>query len=1121
MAIKHPIMGQLTLSRRQRAAATATGTDIVVTAGAGTGKTRTLVARYLSLLAHGVPLRGIVAITFTRKAAREMRNRVRLELSNYLAEAELTEGERSWWQSQYTALDAARIGTIHNLCTEILRAHPAEAQIDPRFEVADDGRSSLLQSQAVDAALAWAADHPDVVKLFSLLSERTLRETIDAMLHDRLAVPEAFSAFSNPSTPAAIRAHWQQVLRQRQETALARLLDHPQWQAHLATLQGHEATDPDDKLATHRQRVLTAVATAAEENATSDKLRHLAAIDEINLRGGRAKVWGGKEQVDQVKAALKGLRQLWRQQPAFVLSLNELDEQLAKAMPRLQALFWRAQEQYQRLKQERNALDFDDLEASAVELLRTDTAVRHTWQSVVDALLVDEFQDTNERQRTLIRLLCPQPGKLFIVGDAKQSIYRFRGADVSVFHLEREQIRQGGGTVKNLETSYRAHRGLLTGLNDLLRPVLGEANEVLPAWVAPFEPLSHFYEEAEEGLQAPHIELHLTVGSKGQGALDRAADALVERIVTLVNDSGLDFDNVAILCRASTSFGYYEDALDRADIPFLTVAGRGFYQRPEIRDLLNALQAIADPSDDLAVAGLLRSPACALSDAGLYRLSQVREAGRSLWQTLQTDVPFTGEDARHAPLAVDLIRSLHRQAGRTAVADVLKSFLDTTGYRAALRQAGQHRAARNVTKLLADAHNSQLVSVESFLEYVAGLRDSGSREGEARATADGAIQIMSVHAAKGLEFPLVVIGDATYQSRHGSRTLIDPDCGILLKLSDDDGREPAIFQLSQEREKSQDEAESDRLLYVAATRAEQKLLINGCMGLNQKTSRPSGLSGWLKQMAGPLGLNETSFDDYDEEGNRVLETSLQVADTPIALRLYEPNYQPNVTRMSPVATKTRAKPASLPPPLLAPITPLATAVADDGGQREGERVWHVISTSPTAPARVVGTLVHEALALWRFPEPEFERWLVARAREHGLAEKRQLQSAADQTKRLLDRFRRHDLYRQIASAERRLHKVPYTWEQNGHIERGFIDLLFLRDGQWTVVDFKTDRVRKGTDLEKWLHKKGYVAQIKRYGTAVTQLMGQKPRINLCLLNCAGRVILREVGDREVGDNDDG
>jgi ATP-dependent helicase/nuclease subunit A len=1152
----HPVVAQMHPSPEQERAIRARGRDVAVTAGAGTGKTRTLVARYLSLLAERLPLRSIVAITFTKKAAREMRNRVREEMRRYLEQADLAPEERDRWQALYAALDAARIGTIHSLCTEVLRAHPAEAGVDPRFDVLEEGQVNILRGRAVDEAMAWAADDERAVALFTLLGERGLRWTLDALIRQRLDAQEVFADL--PGDPLA---HWQRILADRQDKVLAALIEQPEWADAVTTLRGNTATDPDDKMELQRREALAAIQEAEGELAA--RLAALARLDGIRLTGGRGKAWtGGKAQVDGVKAALRSLRDLWRSQSALLaLRPTPVDEALAQALPTLRAAFTFACERYGAFKRDRNALDFDDLEHGALALLRENEAVRQRWQEDIRAILVDEFQDTNGRQRDLVTLLNGDEDRLFIVGDAKQSIYRFRGADVTVFRAERERIEQEGGAAFPLDTSYRAHQDLIQGLNDLLRPVLGEETDPDRPWAEPFAPLRPHREEPGAGFTPPHVELHLTVGSKGAGALDRAADALTARIVELMTSGirvvedgeprPLDYGDVAILCRASTSFSAYEDALERAGVPFLTVAGRGFYGRAEIRDLLNGLQALADPTDDLALAGLLRSPAFALSDAALYHLCQARHragGGGSLWDVLREGgAGLPGEDGLRAERAARLVAKLHAQVGRAPVADLLKDFLDQTNYRAALIQAGQTRGARNVAKLLADAHASGIVGAGEFLEYVSGLRDSGTREGEARATAEGAVQIMSVHAAKGLEFPVVVIGDVTYGRRGGAGVLIDPALGVLLPLKDEDDTETAIYRLGKARADDQEEAESDRLLYVAATRAREKLILSGCIGL-KKDGTPGRLGGWLGKVVGPdgLALVGTSIP-HEEEGANANQLDLQVGQTPVFCTIYEPgvawDHRPPKTEEEPEPLLT------LPPPLLAPVSAGVEQVDARTLEQERvppQRVWRVVPAvkRPRAPARVIGSLVHEALAAWRFPAPStsgstgsphrsgqvpstggstdsphrsgqssghsFERWAEARARGYGITDPRELADAVRQTRRLLRRFCDHLLYREMDEADKRLHEVPYSLVADGRVESGIIDALYLRKSAWTIAEFKTDRVEDRADFERLLKREDYLAQAQRYEVAVERLLGQRPRVVLCMLNYAGGVYLHWV-----------
>ncbi len=767
------ILAAFPLSNEQSNAAMARRCDVAVTAGAGTGKTRTLVARYLSLLDEGTPLRQIVALTFTRKAAREMRNRVRQEIDAFLTNGALDDEDIERWQGIYNELDAARIGTIHNLCADILRAHPAQVAIDPRFVVLDETESALLAHEAVEITLAWAVGEPSLLPLFTLLNERALLQLLAVFVSKRLSI----GAVLQEIDPETIHEHWEAQLQAFRASQIEQLLNDSQFQDARHLLTNNRAINIEDKAAAQRQLAVDAL-DALYDPTIKDKSEAFDTIDSINLAGGSQKNWPeGKEQLQEVKNALKAVRQMVRYRPLLTLGLNEQDELIAGAMPAIYAAAQHAQDRYRTLKVDREGLDFDDLEALAIELLEEYEVVRKYWQGQIAAMLVDEFQDTNEHQRRFLRLLCPDGGRLFIVGDGKQSIYRFRGADVSVFSAEKTIIEQQGGLLIDLDVSYRAHEGLMTGMNHLLHPVLGDDWPGRPAWVAPFAPLRAGKSKVDHDLCPPYIEFQFSLGNK-EDALTRSASAAAERLLILHDLNGFDFGEMAILCRASNAFHFYEDALDSAGIPYLTVAGKGFYDRPEIRDLLNALQAIADPHDDLALVGLLRSPACGLSDVTLYHLAQIRQADRSLWETLQADGLLDDEEEEERlQKAVTLLTDLNQQAGRLPVAAILTKFLEKTYYRAILRRAGEVRALRNVTKLLVDVHDSQLVSVSALLEYVQLLRESGSREGEARAMTGGAVQIMSIHAAKGLEFPIVVLGDAGSESRGSAGIIIDQESG--------------------------------------------------------------------------------------------------------------------------------------------------------------------------------------------------------------------------------------------------------------------------------------------------------------------------------------------------------
>lgn len=1120
---------------------------MAVTAGAGTGKTRTLVARYLSLLVDGLPLRAVVAITFSRKAAREMRNRVRQEVRRHLETRPLSEGERARWRTVYEGLDAARIGTIHSLCAEILRHHPAEIAVDPRFEMLEEGQMALLQARAVDAALAQAVDEPDLVRLFADFGERGLRQALGHLLRQRLEVGEARLAL-----PTDLWDAWRPSL----VAPIHAFLEDPAVQsgfARLAALRADGTLDraaaAGDALAPGLREALRrwdAIEAAHESGDWVAISRQLAALRDNLKQKGRKANWAPAAP----KAIIAELQDRYDEQlrPLAKRDIDlALDRRAAEEIvPALLRLYDRAVAHYTRAKDRSRALDFDDLEGRALELLREHPSVLGYWQAEIQAVLVDEFQDTNARQRDIVDLLNGGQGRLFFVGDAKQSIYRFRGADVTVFREEHKAVDKRGAGFQ-LTTSYRAHRGLIEALNALLQPVLGSEEDPERPYVEPFAPLEHHREAPAQGVTPAYVELHLAAGSKSEGALERAAQALVARLVGLVEDEAilleradpeegrtterpLDFGDVAILCRASTAFAAYEDALEEAGVPFLTIAGRGFYERPEVRDVLNALQALAHPTDDLALVGLLRSPGVGLSDMALYRLRQAQWARDlpSLWALLcDADLALLNEEAPRAAAARALIQRLHRIVGRAPVADVLKAFLDATGTRAALLRADQSQAANNVTKLLADAHASEVVGVGAFVATVAELRDVAPREGEARAIAAGAVQIMSVHQAKGLEFPVVVIGDAARGTPSGRGVLVNRRMGVVPPLSEerlvttaDGAREVqkvtcAAYGLAQEMDQDQEAAESDRLLYVAATRAREMLLISGTVSAHK--SGGIGTYGWLDRLDASLGLSENA-PPCDGEGDAVHAFSLDVGDQPVRCVIYEPEAE-----LTPVSVAEQVEPpsAALPnEPMLEPVAGGRLAV--DEAVREADRdppqrVWQVVSQTeqPWAPSWVVGKLVHLALEQWIFPGDEqrdFHRWAGSQARSSGLTDEDVISDAVQRAARMLRRFRACPLYAEMARAERRFHEVPYSLlNREGRPESGAIDALFLSDEGWTLVEFKTDRVDDRAALEAALEKRGYVDQVDGYLQAAERLLGDRPRPVLCLLNHAGRV--RLVDDR--------
>jgi ATP-dependent helicase/nuclease subunit A len=397
------------------------------------------------------------------------------------------------------------------------------------------------------------------------------------------------------------------------------------------------------------------------------------------------------------------------------------------------------------------------------------------------------------------------------------------------------------------------------------------------------------------------------------------------------------------------------------------------------------------------------------------------------------------------------------------------------------------------------------------LEYVANLRAGAAREGEARASAEGAVQLMSVHAAKGLQFPIVVIGDAGYQRNSRPELLFDPEMGLLLPLRDEDGRLPGMYCLRQGLAADQEAAETDRLLYVAATRAQEKVVLSGLIGLSSD-GRPARLAGWLSQLGTTLALPDQRIS-YQEGGGRALPLALKLGETPVGGAIYEPRHPP--ARRRPAAAPAAPEPAGWQPALLQPVPAAGQHLDAQASEREREPpqgLWWVLPPAEgwQAPTYLGGRLVHEALARWRFEGPELGAWLEARARNLGLVEPPDLEAAGRLAAAMLARFRRHAAWAEADGAAQRYHEVPYTLlDAGGRVESGIIDLLYFRDGRWTLVDFKTDRLAGRADVYPHAARQGYWQQLARYAAAAERLLGERPRAVLCLLDVGGDVVVCE------------
>jgi len=1066
--------------------------DVAVTAGAGSGKTRTLVARYLPLLAECGSPRRVVAITFTDKAAREMRSRIRTEVRRLVVEAG-EDGERRFWGEIESRLDAARISTIHSLCQEILRSHPVEAGLDPDFSVAEEGQAAVWQAQAVRDVLTGAVEDDSFQPLFALWKVATLELVLGELLGRRLDLEEKLDSRT------AIRQAGEALVRWLYHTdAAAAVKDLRAWKAdgtlYTAAQAGDKAADLVFGLVDDLDRVESCLirgdVIGAAQALLAARAQHMA---------------GNVGKKGQIKETLKELREAFDERLGCLgdnknpLPTTEQEAQCETANQLLLELFQRCRDRYLGSLRQQNTLDFDDLEGMAAALLcRPEIAAR--WQAEIASLLVDEFQDTNARQRTIVRALCgSQPGKLFVVGDARQSIYRFRGADVTVFRGLQEEVRREDGLSIDLDRTFRAHTGLLEAMGGLLAPVMGEAADTARPYHVPYAALTSDHADPRTACQAPHVEFVLAGGEDADDGRPRAALALAQRLLELKASGQIAaWDRVTLLFRASTGFPAYEDAFEACGIPYMTTAGRGFYDRPEVRDVLNILRALADPWDDLALTGLLKSPVFGLSDVGLAQLRWRGDERVPLYQALSGELsPLSEADRETVERAKRFLGELSPLVDRIPVAELLSRVTGWTDYRAVLA-GGSSRLWRNLDKLRTDAQASRTVQVAAFLEYLKTLKDAGAREGEAPVEAEGAVRLMSVHKSKGLEFDIVVLADAarTPPRQGGSFTLL-PETGLALK-PDRLETAPLAYRYARWLDGDQAEAADRRLLYVALTRAKEKVLISGHVSLGRNP-----VQGWLKALLEAAGVDPLeAVGKAGEYQTITLNTGQSVG-----VWAAPPDLEP----LESIPDGTGEEPPAQPEaglPLFAPL-PFVIAPPDEDEEID-EPIWQATGPDEQRFGISVGKMVHKAIQRWAFlGDARLPALLDTAAMENGLVEARQREKSVAEAETLLGRFCAHPLWETLDRAECRLHEVPYTLSRrDGQVEVGYLDVLYRVEGGWWILDFKTDTIAAHVDLNRLVEK--YGRQLRRYSRAVRELLGPVQGSGLCFLDDRGRVTVVEV-----------
>lgn len=1141
----------MNLTPEQSAAIYTLGRNLIVVAGAGSGKTRVLVERFLALLEQHPdwPLNSLVAITYTRKAAQEMRDRLRQELETRRHNAP-DDAARAHWETRIGELPGARIDTIHGLCASILRANAAEAGLDPGFAVLDEVQAALLLDDVIDDVLVQIAqDDTPEAELLATYETRALKQALVRCVQ---------TDWSDP--PDNLLERWVAAWAQNLEQVLARWLHSARLAEALAWSPADGWPAAPDKLA----ELFMYVRDQIERLRRPDEpFSRYQALDElrtsINLQVGSKSAWGGEAGLKQAKSVLGSIRDLMDGALKAIGSPpGEADRRAAELVPLWAALGRRARDAFRRAKlgQSPPALDFDDLERLSQELLRRSPVVRARYQNAeFKHLLVDEFQDTNLAQWEIVRALADpeRPGSLFVVGDPKQSIYEFRGADVSVFEEVRRAILRADGQELPLSQSFRAHAPLVARFNHIFSTILvKDPDSAAPDYEVELgQPMTAARLEAPADV--PLIELLLidkgrldpATPSLAEAARRWEAQALAERLQALAHAERPVYDrqtgqtrpmhygDVAVLFQSLNAVVLYEDALKAAEIPYVTVSGRGYFGRQEVWDVLNLLRALHDPADDLALAAALRSPLFGLSDDALLglRLSTGADGRRlPLSEALGADAILPDDERERAAFADRCFRELRQLAGRMTLAELIREILARTGYLATLTGLPDGARRRgNVDKLVNLAQASGQIMLGAFDAYLRDLSDREVREGEALVEVQGAVTLMSVHASKGLEFPIVALADASWSrgASSASPLLVDRKVGLACKVRDpagDDLEVPFVYRQLQALRAGREAAENRRKLYVAMTRAQDYLLISGQF----EHDKDGGLklAGWLSWLI-PALLPES--EDLQPGQSVSTDGSVRVI-VPAAApqpRLLPERHEASGWELPEVQAGGRLPGPAQEPPLLRPlpVAPAsrarhltATQLADLGSarinayyrerfrrsvlQETPTRVETVSNRTGSVSQRLVGELVHRVLR-WQFPDERdnVEAVLRSYAWQLGIVDERQRDMAVKAARSLLDRMRASQAAAWLRTAIQIHRELPFIYRTEKRIIHGVLDVLLERpDGSWVILDYKTSLVpgyRQGPPGAALLaeHARRFHLQVGIYAAAVRDyLRGLAPEV---------------------------
>jgi ATP-dependent helicase/nuclease subunit A len=1066
----------------RRRAIEETHRSFVVEASAGTGKTTTLIGRMLHLVlekgpsGQPVPLSRICAITFTEKAAGEMKIRLRQSFEQVLSDSRSLADSLSRAQAALRDLETASISTFHSFAVSLLKERPIEAGLDPRFTALDEIRSELFFREVWESWISRVLSdrHP--------ILERALRNGINlGVLKNvagilRLNGPAVRTLRCNsPETEEQIQEKFQDLLQQ------GRIL--------VGKIQ-----EPNDKLLGYLEKAVDWL-----ENPSQDR------VPSKPGKAGSAANWsGGKETLQIVQEFVREVvefRISYRQLPAQRLLSDVVRWILGDFIP-----------EWESRKQARGFLDFDDQLWFARNLLLSSKSVRREFQTRFATLLVDEFQDTDPVQLEIVLLLSstnldesnparlrPGPGRLFIVGDPKQSIYRFRNADIETYLevVDPQNMHSLGLDRLQLTANFRS-------VPSILRFVDAAFKDLMKA------PADGFYQpdylpfgnEGNRTQEWHSPSVHLLGDVASETAVNRTVREFLEseavriaRLICRMCDSDAwkiqdprekkngswrmpRFGDIAILLPVLSRAEILEEALRDMEIPYVLEGGKFYYARSEVSSAITVLRAIANPNDCVTLYGALRSIFFGFSDEDLLR---AHFEGQRL--DYRAEVPAQSLFFR----PFEILRDLHRNRHERRASETLETLLQKTGAREVLAVRGLQSLAnlnklvRTLRTLQEEATFSQVVDLLATMDEE-GLAESESRLMEERSNA---VRILSIHKSKGLDFPIVLVANLGLQKRTQNKSLLadfhrEKIFGLSIGSQESGLQTPGWKELVEE-ERKRENAELLRLLYVGLTRARDHLIL--CTHTqNWKMLEDSGrqIPDMGKTRLRPLSSFLEHCLSEDNDLVRWVDTK--------SLDAFS---RPRQTALLPETTDCRAIVEREYRELHALLdnTPFSRNL-QAAGQAENKTGQAEERAPDDVENRAVrlGSAFHAAMEGADLLRQED---VTVRMQELSVRYKLDRESIAaleDMMRRCLASDLIERARRAIRSGRRLLRELPFVRSIGGAtIEEGKIDLLFEEEDGWVLVDYKTDWVSNNKEAADTFFHNTYASQIREYRVALQNL----------------------------------